>query len=324
MRELMSLRTGSARNRLGFTLIELLVVVAIIAVLIGLLLPAVQKVREAANRTKCQNNLRQIALACHMTNDAMSKMPPQFGWYPSWGSGGFGTLFFHLLPFIEQLNLYNTSLVAPGGTVTDGATYQPIPGTAGTYDSRSTAGLIGQVNVKTYVCPSDPSIDWATTNSGWVSIGSYAGNYQVFGLNPITGYYSTSDNTTDVQNWMGSPRIPTTFVDGTSNTILMAEKFGGCSPFPNGGNIWARWDDLDTWQPMFAGFVTGASSMFQVQPTPFNETNCNPAVAQSGHTAGMNVGLADGSVRIVTQGLSSTTWWIAVVPNDGLPMPADW
>ena len=323
MRELMSLRTGSARNRLGFTLIELLVVVAIIAVLIGLLLPAVQKVREAANRTKCQNNLRQIALACHMTNDAMSKMPPQFGWYPSWGSGGFGTLFFHLLPFIEQQNLYNSSLISPGGMIFDpGANYLLVPGTPGTHDSRSTGSYIGSINVPLYVCPSDPSINEATAHSSWTSIGSYAGNYQVFGHKPP--YFSDTDDATNVQNWMGNPRVPTTFQDGTSNTIVIAEKYGGCSPYPGGGNIWALWDDLGTWQLMFAGFATGPGSMFQVQPTPCYSNNCNPTVAQSGHTSGMNVGLADGSVRFVSQGLSSTTWWIAVVPDDGQPMPADW
>ena len=172
--------------------------------------------------------------------------------------------------------------------------------------------------------PSDPSVNWSHTNCGWASIGSYAGNFQVFGSNPTIPGYDTSDNTALVKIWMGSPRLPSTFVDGTSNTILIAEKYGGCSPFAGGGNIWARWDDLDPWQPMFAGFATGATAMFQVQPTPFNSTNCNPTVAQSGHTAGMNVGMGDGSVRFVSAGLNSTTWWIAVVPNDGLPMPSNW
>jgi prepilin-type N-terminal cleavage/methylation domain-containing protein/prepilin-type processing-associated H-X9-DG protein len=309
--------------RRGFTLIELLVVISIISILLGLLLPAVQKIREAAARMSCSNNLRQITLACHNANDTFGRMPPQFGWYPQWDSGGFGTLFFHLLPFIEQQNLYNSSSIGPGGTIYDaGANYLMVPGMLGTYDSRSTESYLGYINVKSYVCPSDPSVNEAAAYTGWASIGSYAGNFQVFGRNPP--YISTTDDATNVQNWMGNPRLAATFQDGTSNTILIAEKYGGCSPPPGGGNIWPRWDYLDTWQPMFAGFAAGPTAMFQVQPTPCYSNNCNPTVAQSGHTSGMNVGLADGSVRFVPRGLSSTTWWIAVVPNDGQPMPTDW
>jgi prepilin-type N-terminal cleavage/methylation domain-containing protein len=155
-------RPGRGRAR-AFTLIEMLVVMAIISVLIGLLLPAVQKVREAAARTQSLNNLKQQGLAAHMSNDTYRMLPPMLGWFPYQQKGsGYGTVFFHLLPFIEQDNLRTRSLNPATGTYD--ATYAAVQG----------------YSVPTYVNPGDPSARTADTSDGEAYSG-YAANMQVFG-----------------------------------------------------------------------------------------------------------------------------------------------
>src|ERR1700761_5484323 len=119
-------------KRSGFTLLELLVVIAVIGILIGLLLPAVQKVRESAARATCQNNLKQLALASHNYHDTNGYLPPQFGWAGGVSvHGAFGTLPFHLLPFIEQGPAYEQAKTS-GGPVTIPGLGITFPKTAGT------------------------------------------------------------------------------------------------------------------------------------------------------------------------------------------------
>ena len=276
-------------RRLAFTLVELLVVIAIIAILIGLLLPAVQKVREAANRMKCANNLKQLGLAAHHSHDTMESLPPMLGYFPPGTERCYGGLFFHLLPFAEQHNLYATS-------------YSPA---TDTYDVRNKE--VAGTAVKLYLCPSDPSVPAGGVLDPARAVGSYAGNFRVFGIGGI-------------KDWQGAARLPASFPDGTSATILIAEKYARCH---TQGTLWARVDS-DPWQPTFGAFLTGPASKFQLRPTPFSGPECDPRRAATAHSGGMRVCLADGSVRSVSSGVSPETWWAACTPGGGEGLGADW
>jgi prepilin-type N-terminal cleavage/methylation domain-containing protein len=272
----------------GFTLIELLVVIAIIAILIGLLVPAVQKVREAAARTQCSNNLRQIGIATHTCNDTYKALPnAQWANFPpnatlANGTQLWGTCFFFLLPFVEQQNLYNL-------TVSNNDVWGTPAGTV----------------VKTYLCPSDPttsSSGFPNTN-GWAAAGNYGANYLIFG-----GWNSPL------------PAIPRTFTDGTSNTIMFAEKYGACGPASATVNsFWDDWGGGNT--AVFMRDCVGGNCKFQVQPT---QANCVPALAQTPHTGGMLVTLGDASVRVLNNGMSGNTFYYACTPQGGETLSSDW
>jgi type II secretory pathway pseudopilin PulG len=314
--------------RRGITPIELLVVIAIIAILIGLLLPAVQKVRDAAARVKCANTLKQLGLAAHNYHDSQGHLPPVIGYYPLAG-GTFGTCFFHLLPHLEQDNLYRSAIGLVPFPAPDGPTLAYFPGNNNVYSHR----------VSVFLCPSDPSVgpDGVVTING-VSFGasSYAPNAMV------------------ISNWPApSPQGRTAFggiSDGLSNTVLFAEKYARCTnttmalQFQDGGCAWAySAAPMFSWLPSpmtptrngfgpgFAirGFVAlapdakGAGSRFQVQPTPFIG-NCDPTRASTSHASGIQVGLADGSVRTLAPTMTGTTWWAAVTPRFGYVLGLFW
>jgi prepilin-type N-terminal cleavage/methylation domain-containing protein/prepilin-type processing-associated H-X9-DG protein len=340
------------RPRSAFTLIELLVVIAIIAILIGLLLPAVQKVREAAARAQCQNNLHQLVLAAHNAQDTYQCLPPGFGWFPNGGTikgqqgQALGTALFILLPFMEQQNLYNLCQVPANAIPAFDAVGLGVDTNLVYYAQTGVTPVVQNTTLKVFICPSDPSVgNWINGGPYGLPGGpydcSYAENCFVFMNAPMfTSSAAALGNLPAAVQ--GRPVIPATFTDGTSNTVLFAEKYAACGPVsggaPSGGNIWfSPWGPWNG--PYFAvpcfdmGDCYGTSSfgpgmppmvpLWQQQPNPW-QSACNPLLPSTGHTGGMNVSMADGSVRLVSQGLSVLTWSLACNPQDGLPMPSDW
>jgi len=288
----------------GFTLIELLVVIAIIAILIALLVPAVQKVREAAARTQCTNNLKQLGIAVHAYaggRGSSSKLPP--AWAPDIGGGTLnsginagpgprGTIHFFLLPYLEQSNVYK----------------------AANGDAQNQAGVILPV----FLCPSDPSNSSNLQRANFAST-DYAANLMAF--HPKGG------------------RLPAAWPDGTSNTVIFAERYQVCQPSWGGytGAGWAShpnyaghgwdtpvigWRDIGVgYDPSFNGGNSNGGIAFQTAPAA---SACNWYVAQGGHSGAMQIGLGDGSVRGVSDGMSIQTWINAGNPSDGNPLGADW
>jgi prepilin-type N-terminal cleavage/methylation domain-containing protein len=270
-------------RRSGFTLIELLVVIAIIAVLIGLLLPAVQKVREAAARIQSTNNLKQMGLGLHNLADTYAgAMPPADGVWRRFGNGTVkATLFFHLLPYIEQDNLYRQ--------------YQAAPQTA-------------LMPVSTFVAPGD------RTTSGSEPITSYASNHLLFEA--------------------PGPNLVTSIPDGTSNTIMIIERYSRGYVYPPGSTkVVHTWSQVGYTTPgpwVVSGYTwicpggpptSQATVVIQQSPA---EDDAYEGDAQAFLAGGAVASLADGSVRTVSSNISSLTLYYALKPDDGHPMPSDW
>jgi prepilin-type N-terminal cleavage/methylation domain-containing protein len=319
----------SRRNSRGFTLIELLVVIAIIAILIGLLLPAVQKVREAAARMQSSNNLKQMMLGAHNAHDQTGKIPQCHGTYPTSGNGlnwndqaqpsRFGTFFYHIMPYIEQGNGHRTSIHH-------------------SWDN--------QTLVKIYIGPTDPTAGADGRTWGSRPGTSYTANWHAFG-----GGWG--------EDWQigGKARIPASFPDGTSNTIGIMEWYMVCGDpskatgefyveriaFEDGQNCnplaeipgrnYPNVRFIPAWWAYYPnGFDLGSPERFPAgYPMTYitlpqfgvPKLACDPRRVQ-GLTSGIQVALLDGSVRMVGSGISQPTWATAIVPNDGLTLGNDW
>jgi len=292
------------KRRLGFTLIELLVVIAIIAILIALLVPAVQKVREAAARTQIINNLKQCALALHSCNDVNRKLPPATGTFGS--ATALRALSIHLLPYVEQAPLYNTILTnLPPSTAT----------------------------IPPFIAP----LDFTATDGQRVQ--NFASNLRVFtDLGVSTAYNATF---VPVVTMAGSAAIPRTFVDGTSNTVVFATRYANNGSAAGTGALnCSAYDGLvvtGTATSANAGAFFGATAAttspgaqiftggWQLAPT-LSQANClaATALAHSFGTGGLQVGLGDGSVRTVNPSITFNTWNCALQPNDGLVLGSYW
>jgi prepilin-type N-terminal cleavage/methylation domain-containing protein/prepilin-type processing-associated H-X9-DG protein len=313
------------RQRRGFTLIELLVVIAIIAILIGLLLPAVQKVREAAARSQCQNNLKQIGLAMQNYHDVYKKLAPQTA--NNINSCCFGTWQMAILPFVEQ----NAMWVAYANWAGTGNNTNPV-NTKLTYEQGSNL-QITSIQLAVFTCPSDIPGKAKTASFNGVTYTLTQHNYLI-NVGNIDYAQGGDGALPDQANYPGltfggAPfarnkqfRL-TDITDGTSNTLMAAEINQGQGADFRGLTWWAEGSGFTTYRtpnstlPDYIANGSGApgcvppsqnawNAPCQAFPSP--QPNFNVFAARSRHAGGVNALLCDGSVRFVTNNIAWATW----------------
>jgi prepilin-type N-terminal cleavage/methylation domain-containing protein/prepilin-type processing-associated H-X9-DG protein len=281
------------RSRHGFTLIELLVVIAIIAILIGLLLPAVQKVREAASRMQCSNNLKQIGLAFHSYNDQFKKLPTggdndsssvTAASNPRWF-----TQAYHILPFIEQQAVYTQGQTTPSS--------------------------VSNKAITTYYCPSRRQVRVYQGSAK----SDYAGNCGTNDTNGVTVKYWT-DNAHTATNSINLGGI----TDGTSNTLMVAEARIHLA-YVDAGQSGYNSDNEDCFR---TGWADDAGRRGSNPPEPdISDPSAAGSLCHnkfgSSHTGGLNGVMADGSVRFIRFTVTQAVFQNVCIRNDGQVINTD-
>jgi prepilin-type N-terminal cleavage/methylation domain-containing protein/prepilin-type processing-associated H-X9-DG protein len=284
-------------GRRAFTLVELLVVIAIIGILVALLLPAVQAAREAARRTQCTNNLKQMSLGLINCADIYTgKVPPGIGLFPSNGlpapQNGDGGVLVHLLPFIEQGNLYKAAGVQP----------EPNDRNGGLYTYSQWMPIIQNSVVATYQCPSDP------TNPTGLGRTSYCHNGQIFRHNYQWGN-------------VGLTRFPAHITDGTSNTIVFMDGLRYCNQNTYGDRYWPDWGGVAYSSDAPGGYnhpIGPTVARFQsLTAMSGNAAVCDVAWAATPHKGVVNVAMFDGSVTGANVNSPTALVWAAMTPQNG-------
>ena len=317
-------------RRGAFTLVELLVVIAIIGILVALLLPAIQAAREAARRSQCGSNMKQIALGVQNFHARARVLPPAYRVIGA-PKGENGTVFYYILPHLEQGTLFEQSFdtdAAKGNSYPNGSVYTWVVSGTGANQVQCVSNFV----IPAYLCPSDPTAPdgglWARggqpagyTEVGMWSFTNYGVNFQVFG-NPDAGNNAGA-------NFDGNRPSLAAVTDGTSNTIGVAEKLRRCG---NNGSLWGHGNWNVPWMSLFAygdragttGYtsnsnppgVVGPASKPIEQPLPW-ATNCDPSRTTSLHPGGLHVGMLDGAVKFVAFSVDSSIWWASCTISGG-------